>query len=73
MEGGGMPLFGRANLLGIFALFDDDPSRINTILTEIDRITLDDVKTAANKWFVPANRTSLDSRPAAAAKVGGAR
>ena len=25
MEGGGMPLFGRANLLGVFALFDDDP------------------------------------------------
>jgi predicted Zn-dependent peptidase len=25
MEGGGMPLFGRANLLAAFALFDDDP------------------------------------------------
>ncbi|HWI19906.1 MAG TPA: pitrilysin family protein [Vicinamibacterales bacterium] len=71
MEGGGMPLFGRANLLGVFALFDDDPARINTILTEIDKITLEDVKAAANKWFVPTNRTSLDSRPEA--KVGGAQ
>ena len=57
MEAGGMPLFGRSNLLGIFALFDDDPGRINTILTEIDKVTLDDVKAAVNKWLVPANRT----------------
>ena len=27
METGGMPLFGRANLLGVFALFDDDRRR----------------------------------------------
>jgi zinc protease len=65
MEAGGMPLFGRANLLGVFALFDDDPGRINTILGEIEKVTLDDVKAAANKWLVPTNRTSIDSRPAA--------
>ena len=64
MEAGGMPLFGRANLLGVFALFDDDPSRINTILGELEKVTLEDVKAAANKWLVPANRTSIDSRPA---------
>jgi len=63
MEAGGMPLFGRSNLLGVFALFDDDPGRINTILTELDKVTLDEVKAAANKWLVPTNRTSLDSRP----------
>ena len=83
MEGGGMPLFGRANLLGVFALFDDDPGRINTILGELDKVTLEDVKAAANKWLVPSNRTSIDSRPAAKpsaglpaealAKVGGAQ
>jgi predicted Zn-dependent peptidase len=67
----GMPLFGRANLLGIFALFDDDPARINSILSEVDKITLDDVKAAANRWFVPTNRTSLDSRPAAKPSAGG--
>jgi predicted Zn-dependent peptidase len=64
MEGGGMPLFGRANLLAAFALFDDDPARINTILGELDKVTLEDVKAAAAKWFVPTNRTSIDSRPA---------
>ncbi|MBM3807347.1 MAG: insulinase family protein [Acidimicrobiia bacterium] len=65
MEAGGMPLFGRSNLLGVFALFDDDPGRITTILPELEKVTLEDVKAAANRWFVPANRTSLDSRPAA--------
>jgi predicted Zn-dependent peptidase len=83
LEGGGLPLFGRANLLGVFALFDNDPGRINTILGELDKITVDDVKAAAAKWFVPTNRTSIDSRPAAKpsadapaaalAKVGGQR
>ena len=73
MEAGGMPLFGRANLLGVFALFDDDPGRINTILGELDKVTLDDVKAAAAKWLVPANRTVLDSRPATKAATGGAR
>ena len=65
MEAGGMPLFGRANLLAVFALFDDDPARINTILNELDKVTLEDVKAAAAKWLVPSNRTSIDSRPAA--------
>jgi zinc protease len=71
MEGGGMPLFGRANLLGVFALFDDNPGRINTILGELDKVTLDDVKAAANKWFVATNRTSIDSRPAGKTADGG--
>jgi zinc protease len=76
VEGGFMPLFGRANLLAAFALFDNDPGRINTILDELDKVTVEDVKAAAAKWFVPANRTSIDSRPAAKATAepnGGAR
>ncbi len=73
LEGGSMPRFGRANLLGIFALFDDNPGRINTILDEIDKVTVEDVKAAAAKWLVPGNRTSIDSRPAAKPSQGGAR
>ena len=73
MEAGGMPLFGRANLLGVFALFDDNPGRINTILGELDKVTLEDVKAAAAKWLVPTNRTSIDSRPAAKPSAGGAQ
>jgi zinc protease len=76
LEGGGMPRFGRANLLAAFALFDDDPKRINTILDELDKVTVEDVKAAAGRWFVPTNRTSIDSRPVAkptAAPQGGVR
>ena len=73
MEAGGMPLFGRANLLGVFALFDDNPGRINTILGELEKVTLEDVKAAAAKWLVPTNRTTIDSRPAAKPSVGGAQ
>ena len=74
MEGGFMPLFGRANLLAAFALFDGDPGRINTILDELDKVTVEDVKAAAGRWFVPTNRTSIDSRPVAKPTAqGGAR
>jgi predicted Zn-dependent peptidase len=73
LEGGGLPLFGRANLLGVFALFDNDPGRINSILGELDKVTLDDVKAAAARWFVPTNRTSIDSRPAAKPSAGDLR
>ncbi len=73
LDGGMMPRFGRANLLGVFALFDDDPGRINTILDEVEKITVDDVKAAAARWLVPANRTSIDSRPAPKSAQGGGR
>jgi predicted Zn-dependent peptidase len=65
LEGGFMPRFGRANLLAAFALFDNEPGRINTILEELDNVTVDDVKAAAGRWFVKSNQTSIDSRPAA--------
>jgi zinc protease len=64
LEGGFMPRFGRGNLLAAFALFDDDPKRVNTILDELEKVTVDDVKAAAGRWFVTTNRTSIDSRPA---------
>jgi predicted Zn-dependent peptidase len=73
MEGGFLPRFGRGNLLAAFALFDDDPKRINTILDELDKVTVADVKAAANRWFVLTNRTSIDSRPAAKPTTGGAQ
>jgi zinc protease len=67
IEGGGTPLFGRSDLLAAFALYDDDPNRINTILGDLDKVTAADVQAAAKKYLVPANRTSIDRRPAAAA------
>ncbi len=66
-DGGG---FGRADLLGAFALYDDNPDRINSILGELDKVTTEDVRAAARKYLVPANRTSIDRRPAAPAGDG---
>ena len=70
MEGGIIPGFGRANLLAAFALFDDDPDKINTILQELDKVTPGEVQAAAVKYLVPANRTSIDRRPAAGSSGG---
>src|SRR5204863_9680 len=35
--------FGRADLLAALALYDDDPNRINTILSDLDKVTTADV------------------------------
>jgi zinc protease len=69
LEGGFIPGFGRADLLAALTLYDDDPNRINTILAELDKITATDVRDAARKYLVPANRTSIDRRP----ETGGAK
>jgi zinc protease len=61
IEGG----FGRSDLLAALALYDDDPNRINTILGDLEKVTAADVQQAAKKYLVPANRTSIDRRPAA--------
>jgi len=55
--------FGRADLLAALALYDDNPGRINTILSDLDKITTSDVQQAAKKYLVPANRTIIDRRP----------
>jgi len=55
--------FGRADLLAAFALYDDDPERINSVFTELDKVTAADVQAAAKRWLVPSNRTSIDRVP----------
>src|SRR5262245_36201071 len=68
LEGGGIPLFGRSDLLAALALYDDNPGRINTILSDLDKVTVAEVQAAAKKWLMPANRTSIDRRPEGGAK-----
>jgi zinc protease len=63
LEGGGIPLFGRSDLLAALALYDDNPGRINTLLADLDKVTVAEVQAAAKKWLVPSNRTSIDRRP----------
>jgi predicted Zn-dependent peptidase len=55
--------FGRSDLLAALALYDDDPNRINTIFTELDKVTTADVQAAATKWLAMTNRTSIDRVP----------
>jgi zinc protease len=50
-------------LLAALALYDDDPNRINTILSDLEKVTAAEVLQAARKYLVPANRTSIDRRP----------
>jgi len=63
LEGGIIPGFGRADLLAALALYDDNPNRINTILSDLDKITIIDVRDAARRYLVPANRTIIDRVP----------
>jgi zinc protease len=69
LEGGIIPGFGRSDLLAALALYDDNPNRINTILSDVDSVTAAEVRAAARKYLVPANRTVIDRVPAA----GGAK
>jgi len=51
--------FGTANLLASFALFDDDPGKINRIEDEFRKLTPEAIRKAAQEWLRPTNRTIL--------------
>jgi predicted Zn-dependent peptidase len=53
----------KAHLLATFALFHDDPSRINKVLDTSDAVTPDQVQSVARKYLVPENRTAIDRVP----------
>ena len=54
--GGG---FGLADLLASFALFDDNPARINTLVAEFDKVTPELIQKTAQEYLKPENRTVL--------------
>ena len=65
--------FGRANLLASFALFDDDPARLNTLEGEFAKVTPALLQKTAQEFLRPTNRTvyliapgKTDAAPAAA-------
>jgi zinc protease len=51
--------FGRADLLASFALFDDDPARINTLESQFRKITPEMIQKTAQEYLRPTNRTVL--------------
>jgi len=62
--------FGKADLLASFALFDDDPSKINRIEAEFRKVTPAQMQKTAQEYLRPGNRTILVIEPKADAKQG---
>jgi zinc protease len=63
---GGSYGIGRADLLACFALFDNDPSRINSLEKEFKRVTPALIKSTAKEYLRTTNRTILTIDPKAA-------
>ena len=57
--------FGRANLMACFALFDDDPARINGLEESFRKVTPAIVQRTAKEYLNSANRTVLTIEPGA--------
>ncbi|MDH4071165.1 MAG: insulinase family protein [Ignavibacteria bacterium] len=55
--------FGRADLLASFALFDNDPSRINSIEEEIAKVTPELIRRVAQEYLRESNQTVLVLNP----------
>ena len=60
---------GRANLLAAFALFDDDPSKINQIEERMNEVTPELIREVAREYLRPDNRTIVFLEPGAAART----
>jgi predicted Zn-dependent peptidase len=56
---GGSFGFGRADMLASFALFDDDPARINRIEEQIAQVTPDLIRETAREYLRTTNQTFL--------------
>ncbi|MEN0652834.1 MULTISPECIES: M16 family metallopeptidase [Hyphobacterium] len=62
--------FGLVDLLAAFALFDDDPSRINRIEEGFDQVTPELVLATAQEYLRPTNRSILEVVPAPSQQAG---
>lgn len=54
---------GKLNLLASFALFDDNPSKINTLDAEFKKVTPAMIRKTVNEYLRPTNRTILIVEP----------
>jgi predicted Zn-dependent peptidase len=62
--------FGRANLLASFALFDNDPGRINRLEAEFAKVTPQLLQDTAREYLRPGNRTIYVITPGAKPAAG---
>ncbi len=65
--------FGRANLLASFALFDDDPSRINQLEEGFAKVTPALIQKTASEYLRPSNRTVYVITPGKTGAAPGSR
>ena len=63
---GGFYGVGKADLLASYALFEDNPGRINTLESEIRKVTPELIQQTAKEYLRPTNRTILTIIPKAA-------
>ena len=64
---GGPGGFGLVDLLASFALFDDNPARINSLMAEYQKVTPELIQKTAQEYLRPENRTILIDQPQAPA------
>ena len=57
--------FGLADLLASLALFDDNPARVNSLVSEFQRVTPELIQKTAQEYLRPTNRTVLTVEPQA--------
>jgi zinc protease len=55
------------DLLASFALFDDNPARINSLMSEYQKVTPELIQKTAQEYLRPENRTILIDQPQAPA------
>jgi zinc protease len=63
---GGQGGFGLVDLLASFALFDDNPARINSLVSEFEKVTPAQIQKTAQEYLRPENRTVIVLNPQAA-------
>jgi predicted Zn-dependent peptidase len=55
--------FGLMDLLASFALFDNDPARVNSLGAQFDKVTPELMQKTAQEYLRPTNRTVVELQP----------
>jgi zinc protease len=58
--------FGLMDILASFALFDDDPGKVNTLASQLEKVTPELLQKTSAEYLRPENRTVLVVEPKAA-------
>jgi zinc protease len=65
--------FGRLDMLASFALFDNDPGRINQVEGEFQKVTPELIQRTAREYLRPENRTVYTIVPGAKTDAAGSQ